>query len=291
MVSALCIHWFNPLVWCMYILCNRDIELACDERVVHQFGENTKSTYALILIGMEAQKSGLIPFSNNFSKNAIEERITAIMKMKKLTTLSCVLACLIIASTVTVFAAASSPASEQEITDEKMTETALQRLEEKYPDVAEWTRECYPDTVWWTYEGYAQMMDTRRQELESMIGEYIGSTPSTGNIVVTSEMVEQQMGEYEETLKDIQNGWMVSKSMDGDENLGGSFYPADVEAGTGSRELQCSILLKDGTEKVFGPYQNAEEMLSEVKPFCEQQVEIGNMAQEEMDEIIEKYSE
>lgn len=42
---ALCIHWFNPLVWVMYFFFNRDIELACDEKVVRHFGEASKSYY------------------------------------------------------------------------------------------------------------------------------------------------------------------------------------------------------------------------------------------------------
>ena len=47
---ALCIHWFNPLVWIMYILFNRDIELSCDESVVRRFGETYKSAYARALV-------------------------------------------------------------------------------------------------------------------------------------------------------------------------------------------------------------------------------------------------
>lgn len=84
-ILALCVHWFNPLVWIMYILYNRDIELACDEKVVRLLGEGSKKDYSLMLITMEAKKSGLLPFCNNFSKNATEERITAIMKSKKTT--------------------------------------------------------------------------------------------------------------------------------------------------------------------------------------------------------------
>ena len=84
-VVALCIHWFNPMVWVLYILLNRDIELACDECVVRNLGGNMKATYALTLITMEEKKSGLTPLCNGFSKNAIEERITAIMKMRKIT--------------------------------------------------------------------------------------------------------------------------------------------------------------------------------------------------------------
>lgn len=101
---ALCVHWFNPLVWVMYILFNRDIELACDESVVLMSGEASKKDYSLMLISMEAKKSGLQPFCNSFSKNAIEERITAIMKIRKMTIFSIVTACLIVLGTITAFA-------------------------------------------------------------------------------------------------------------------------------------------------------------------------------------------
>ncbi len=101
---ALCIHWFNPLVWVMYILFNRDIELACDESVIRQFGDKSKSAYSLMLISMEAKKSGLSPLCNNFSKNATEERITAIMNTKRTTIITFLSACLIVLVTVSLFA-------------------------------------------------------------------------------------------------------------------------------------------------------------------------------------------
>lgn len=82
MAIALCIHWFNPFVWVMYLFLGRDMELACDESVVRRMGEKDKALYARLLIGMEAEKSGLMPLCNSFGKNAIEERITAIMKIK-----------------------------------------------------------------------------------------------------------------------------------------------------------------------------------------------------------------
>lgn len=59
MIAALCVHWFNPTVWIMYFLFNRDLELSCDERVIRTIGETSKSAYALMLIEMEAKKSDL----------------------------------------------------------------------------------------------------------------------------------------------------------------------------------------------------------------------------------------
>ena len=121
---ALCIHWFNPFVWIMYTLVNRDMELACDERVVRRFGEKSKSAYAMTLIDMAAKQSSLTPLCNNFSKNAIEERITAIMKTRKKSLLTLLTGALLITA-VTTACATSAPntKNETEAKSEVSTET------------------------------------------------------------------------------------------------------------------------------------------------------------------------
>ncbi len=85
MTAALCIHWFNPFVWGMYIFFNRDLELACDENVVMQFGQAARAAYASALISMEEGKRRFRPFCSCFSENAMEERIQSIMRAKKVT--------------------------------------------------------------------------------------------------------------------------------------------------------------------------------------------------------------
>ncbi len=82
MVAALCVHWFNPLVWAMSGLLTRDVELACDEEVLRRCGEDARSGYALTLIAME-EKKNFMPLYNGFCKNAAEERICSIMKYTK----------------------------------------------------------------------------------------------------------------------------------------------------------------------------------------------------------------
>lgn len=84
LIAALCLHWFNPLVWAMYYLFNRDIELSCDECVLQNFRED-RSAYAMALIHMEEKRACTAPLFSHFSENAIEERIVAIMKMQKVT--------------------------------------------------------------------------------------------------------------------------------------------------------------------------------------------------------------
>ncbi len=104
MILALSIHWFNPMVWVMYLLLNRDIELICDETVIKLFGEKNKSSYAHILIDMEIQKAGLMPLCNNFSKNATQERIGAIMKTRKTSFFMIVLATILFMGVTVGFA-------------------------------------------------------------------------------------------------------------------------------------------------------------------------------------------
>lgn len=79
---VLAIHWFNPLVWVLYILMNRDIELACDDMVIKELGTEQKAAYAHTLIDMAFPQKRSITVFNSFSKYAIEERIAAIAKAK-----------------------------------------------------------------------------------------------------------------------------------------------------------------------------------------------------------------
>ena len=106
--SALCIHWFNPFVWAMYLFLNRDIELSCDERVIRLFGEKSKSTYSHMLIRMEAKKSGLLPLISTFCKNASEERITAIMTTRRTSPVMGAASCLIVFATASLFATSAA---------------------------------------------------------------------------------------------------------------------------------------------------------------------------------------
>lgn len=128
LTAALCIHWMNPLVWVMYLLFNRDIELSCDETVLHLLGRNRRSDYALALINMEEQKGGFASFASGFGRNAIEERIRAIMKMKKASLITILAAVVVVACVSILFATSAKnnpidtelPSSESEIVSDKI---------------------------------------------------------------------------------------------------------------------------------------------------------------------------
>lgn len=102
-MTALCVHWFNPLVWVMFVLFNRDLELACDEKVLSILGENNKQAYAYTLINLAEQNAKLFSTSSGFGKNAVEERIVSIMKYSRKTIVSLGIAGLIFVMSLSVF--------------------------------------------------------------------------------------------------------------------------------------------------------------------------------------------
>ena len=116
LAAALCVHWFNPLVWAMYILALRDIELSCDEAVVRRLGLESRRAYALALLKMEETRLRFNTFANSFSRNAAEERLRAIMKLRKTTAPRAVLSVLLVLCAFGLLCT-SAGAAEPEIPD------------------------------------------------------------------------------------------------------------------------------------------------------------------------------
>ena len=120
--AVLCIHWFNPFVWVMYVLANRDIELSCDAWVIRMMGEKNRSSYALMLIKMEERRNSMSALCSHFGKNAISERIEAIMKFKKTSILACAFALVLVVGATTAFATSSGAWQEFDLDDLNLTE-------------------------------------------------------------------------------------------------------------------------------------------------------------------------
>ena len=81
---CLCLYWWNPLVWMMVWLANRDMELACDEAVLRALGPDCKKAYALTLLDMAQRNPKSAPLCSGFAKSSAEERIRAILCFKRI---------------------------------------------------------------------------------------------------------------------------------------------------------------------------------------------------------------
>ena len=252
MIAAVCIHWFNPLVWVMYILFNRDLELSCDETVVCRFGMDIKSVYATTLISMEEKKSGLTPLCNSFSKNAIEERIRAIMKIKKTSKFAVIISVVLVICVTGGFATSASSL-------EKKTETAQENGETTVAlnevNIREDESLSSSDVEWWTAEEYAKWLDEEKEVLQSMIGEK-AYTGGDGWFVWTQEKVDETIALYEDNLQKIKDGMKLSKSSDDAVGITMAYSPENIEYA--KQEAETVTENKDSNENVF-----SEEQLSE----------------------------
>ena len=98
------VHWFNPLVWVMLVLANRDLELSCDAAVVRLYGAEARAPYARTLLELEARRSRFLPLCSAFNKNALEERIGAIMRSRKTSAAALAVALVLVVALTAVLA-------------------------------------------------------------------------------------------------------------------------------------------------------------------------------------------
>lgn len=108
LTAAVCLHWFNPAVWLLYVLGNRDMELRCDEAAVLALGEDSRERYALALIRLAEKQC--VPLCGFAHRNGMEERIKAIMSIKKKSLLACFIALALVLGITTAFATSAKPA-------------------------------------------------------------------------------------------------------------------------------------------------------------------------------------
>ena len=79
----LTIYWFNPLIWLAYILLCRDIELACDERVVKQMSADDKKAYSKALLTCSIDRRAIAACPLAFGEVDVKRRIKNVLNYKK----------------------------------------------------------------------------------------------------------------------------------------------------------------------------------------------------------------
>ena len=95
--AALCIHWFNPLVWCAFLLAEKDMEMSCDEAVIRKLEPNDRAEYASALLRLS---TGRKVFSGvAFGEGNTKGRILNMAKWKKpkvWVTALCIVLCVVV---------------------------------------------------------------------------------------------------------------------------------------------------------------------------------------------------
>ena len=270
LIAAVCVHWFNPLVWVMYVLANRDLELSCDETVLRRFGGDIRAAYARVLIRMEAASGGTavetgtpLQPDTDYTAAGISSKgrlwycagqpVAMIydddggIYMDEEAAGGCYLH--VRRDSAGVISGVDVLTKEQfrELADQRMNAASDTTYEEStlmsYVDPAD-GRTYYsfdggktfepltdaefearfptPDVVWWTYDEYKAWLDNEKVELQSLLGQ------TGGDYTWTQQKIDETIALYESILKDIQNGVLYSKTVDGSDDVMLSMNPADI---------------------------------------------------------------
>ena len=76
-------HWFNPLMWLSYILLCRDIELACDEKVIRKMSNEQRADYTQALVACSVDRRLITACPLAFGEIGVKERVKSVMNYKK----------------------------------------------------------------------------------------------------------------------------------------------------------------------------------------------------------------
>ena len=96
----LAIHWFNPLMWLAYVLLCRDIELACDEKVIKELDNEQRADYTQALVACSVNRRMIAACPLAFGEVGVKERVKSVMNYKKpafWVIILAVIACVIVA--------------------------------------------------------------------------------------------------------------------------------------------------------------------------------------------------
>ena len=270
LIAAVCVHRFNLLVWVMYVLANRDLELSCDETVLRRFGGDVRAAYARVLIRMEAARGGTavetgtpLQPDTDYTAAGISSKgrlwyyagqpVAMIyddndsIYMDEEAAGGCYLH--VRRDSAGVISGVDVLTKEQfrELADRRMNAASDTTYEEStlmsYVDPADGrtyysfdggktfepltdaefeSRFPTPDVVWWTYDEYKAWLDNEKVELQSLLGQ------TGGDYTWTQQKIDETIALYESILKDIQNGVLYSKTVDGSDDVMLSMNPADI---------------------------------------------------------------
>ncbi len=101
--AILSVYWFNPIMWLSYILMCRDIELACDEKVIRALGIDSKKAYSTALINCSAPKRSVAACPLAFGEVGVKKRITSVLNYKKPRVIALVIAVILCIVTAVCF--------------------------------------------------------------------------------------------------------------------------------------------------------------------------------------------
>ena len=79
----LTVYWFNPLMWLAYVLLCRDIELACDEKVIKEMGNEQRADYSQALVSCSVNRRAIAACPLAFGEVGVKKRVKSVLNYRK----------------------------------------------------------------------------------------------------------------------------------------------------------------------------------------------------------------
>lgn len=81
--AALCVHWFNPLVWIAFVFFCKDMEMSCDEAVIKRLGETVRADYSASLLALSTQRRIIGGIPVDFGEGDTKDRVKNLAAFRK----------------------------------------------------------------------------------------------------------------------------------------------------------------------------------------------------------------
>ena len=120
---AICVHWFNPLVWLAFALSSKDMEMSCDEAVIKRIDKDIRADYSSSPLHFSTGKKVIIGTPLAFGEGNTKERIENIMKYRKPTFIIVVLALILCVGLTACLSSNPQSDTEQPNLSEEATKT------------------------------------------------------------------------------------------------------------------------------------------------------------------------
>ena len=179
---ALTLHWFNPLIWLGYVLLCRDIELACDEKVVKEFNNEQKADYSQALLTCSVKRRVISACPLAFGEVGVKNRVKSVLSYKKPSFWIIVVA--VVASIVVAVCFLTSPVTTNQ--NEKMSLFIEEQIIEHHHAKAF-------DPIYYIKEQQV-ICDKKAQEYFSSVSN-VGGADSSSTVITTAN-IDQLKAKY-----------------------------------------------------------------------------------------------
>ena len=173
--AILCLHWFNPFVWVAFHLFCKDIELACDERVVRDYSPEKRKAYSHTLVNFSVQQKALNYLPLGFGESGVKERVVNVLSYKK-STFWVIVACVVVAMGISVFLMTNPISSKNDLTEKENSVTAMTNTKkesfytniysEKYTQITQLMNQIINDNL------DKETIDEKKQIIYDIVNQY-----------------------------------------------------------------------------------------------------------------------